>query len=220
VRSQLTPGTVHVWRALIPAELTPEIEAALGAGEREYMARMTSDIARRQFGAAQAALRSVLVRYLPGVEPNAVGFRRGEHGKPFLNGKYAGSLQFNLTHSHDCVLAAVAPDREIGIDLEKVRERPAAERLAARFYADQEQRALREAPPAERERVFFRLWTRKEAHLKATGTGLSVSLRAIDTLNPGDGSWWYHELAPLPDYVACLAGEGPRPRVSYFDLAP
>jgi 4'-phosphopantetheinyl transferase len=209
---------VHVWRAAIPPQQSRALLAANSEAELRYAERMTSESAHRQFIAAQAALRLVLERYLDEPAP-AIRFRRGEHGKPFLVPEYASELQFNLTHSHDVALVAVTLGREIGVDIEKVRERPAFERLAARFYAEQERAALAATPEADRERSFFRLWTRKEAHLKATGTGLSVNLKAIDTLAPAP-SWWYHEFAPADEYVASVAGTGDLPRFSYhhFEL--
>lgn len=178
---------------------------------------MTSAVAKRQFAAAQSALRTILSLYV-GTAPREIQFRFGHHGKPFLGNTHRSTLQFNLTHSHDWGLVGVTDAREIGVDMEKVRDRPAAERLAQRFYAEHERAAMAAALPEERTRVFFRLWTRKEGYLKATGTGLSVSLRAIDSLSPEPGSWWYRELAPAPDYVACLVGSGDPPDLTFFDL--
>jgi 4'-phosphopantetheinyl transferase len=209
-------GQIHVWRAHLPAELTSSVRDALSDAEVRYAERMTSEVARRQFLGAQAALRIALSLYLD-EEPGLIRFRRGEHGKPFLTDDHASDLQFNLTHSHDLALAAVTRTDEIGIDLEKVRSRPRAERLAARFFAEAEQAGLAALPAEQRERGFFRLWTRKESHIKATGTGLSVNLRAIDTLAPA-GKWWYREFEPAEDYVASLAGKGPLDRIAYFDL--
>ena len=205
-----------MWRAAVPTELSPALEAILSEPELRYARQMTADSSRRQFTAAQAALRSALARYL-GQPPPSIEFRRGEHGKPFLLERHASDLQFNLTHSHDLAIAAVTAGNEIGVDLEKVRARPAAERLAKRFYASGERAALEAAPTDQKERLFLRLWTRKESHLKATGTGLSVTLRDIDTLAP-DVAWWYHEFEPAPDYVATIAGSGEPPRFTYFDL--
>ena len=215
-RSNVRPGEVHIWRADVPQMLTPAVTATLSEAERRYAQRMTSDSAQRQFSAAQAALRTALARYI-GHSPASIEFRRGEHGKPFLTEQYQSELQFNLSHSHDLAIVAVTNGSEIGVDLEKVRDRPTAQRLAARFFADGERAAMDSAPADQRERSFFRLWTRKEGHLKATGTGLSVTLRAIDTLAPAP-AWWYHEFQPAAEYVATLVGTGNRPRVTYWNL--
>lgn len=217
-RPELSRGEIHVWRAVIAQELTLEISAAISPAELRYAQRMTSDTARRQFTAAQAALRKALARYLD-VNAAEIRFRRGEHGKPFLEADHKSDLQFNLSHSHDLAVVAVSRIDELGIDLEKVRERPRAERLAARFFAEQEREALAAAEGGAMERTFFRLWTRKESHLKATGTGLSVNLRAIDTLAPEPG-WWYHEFAAADEYVATLAGRGPTTTIEYYELEP
>ena len=208
---------IHVWR--FRAELDPDIElsSALDDAERERTLRMTSDTARRHFAASQAALRRILGRYIA-VAPNQIGFRRGQHGKPFLADIHRSELQFNLSHSHDWGVVAVAPRREVGIDLERVRERAAAPRLVNRFYAEQERSVFETAPKPEQMRIFFRLWTRKEGYIKATGSGLSVSLRAIDTLASQPDSTWYQEFAVEDDYVACLVSTGVAARISYFDL--
>jgi 4'-phosphopantetheinyl transferase len=212
-------GEIHVWRAAIPAVPSAALEATVSEAELRYAERMTSDTARRQFIAAQAALRTALARYLD-EPPAAIRFRRGEHGKPFLESDHgADSLQFNLSHSHDLAVVAVTRGAEIGVDLEKVRERPSAERLAARFFAEGERAALAAVSAAEKERMFFRLWTRKESHIKATGTGLSVNLRAIDTLAP-EPPWWYHEFAAAADYVAALAGTSAIRSITYHELEP
>jgi 4'-phosphopantetheinyl transferase len=208
---------VHIWRFRAELHPTVELSAVLDRAERERTLRITSETARRHYAASQAALRQVLSRYIP-VAPNQIAFRRGEHGKPFLAEIHGSDLQFNLSHSHDWGVVAVAPHREVGIDLERVRERAAAPRLVNRFYAEHERAAFETAPPSDQMRIFFRLWTRKEGHIKATGSGLSVSLRAIDTLATQPDSTWYEEFSVDDDYVACLVSTGLQARISYFDL--
>jgi 4'-phosphopantetheinyl transferase len=208
---------VHIWRFRAEWHPAVELRSALDEAERERTLRITSEVARRHFAASQAALRHVLSRYIA-VAPNQIAFKRGEHGKPFLADVYRSELQFNLSHSHEWGVVAVAPQREVGIDLERVRERTAAPRLVDRFYSEHERAAFTSAPPSDQLRIFFRLWTRKEGYIKATGSGLSVSLRAIDTLGPQQDSTWYQEFSVDDDYVACLVSAGLPPRLSYFDL--
>jgi 4'-phosphopantetheinyl transferase len=208
---------IHIWRFRAELHPTVDINAALDEAERARTLRMTSDAARRHFAASQAALRQVLTRYIA-VAPNQIAFKRGAHGKPFLADVHHSDLQFNLSHSHEWGVVAVAPGRELGIDLERVRERAAAPRLVNRFYAEQERATFEAATPSDQMRIFFRLWTRKEGYIKATGSGLSVSLRAIDTLATQQDSTWYEEFSVAADYVACLVSTGLPARISYFDL--
>jgi 4'-phosphopantetheinyl transferase len=210
---------VHVWRFRAELDTSTDLTLMLDQAQRDRTERISSETARRHFAASQAALREVLSRYL-GIAPSEIVFRRGAHGKPFLADRYRSALQFNLSHSHDWGVVAVAPQREVGVDLERVRDRPAAPRLANRFYAEHERAAFESAPSEGQLRVFFRLWTRKEGYIKATGTGLSVSLRAIDTLAEKQDSTRYEEFSIEADYVGCLVCFGAPARISFFDLKP
>ena len=118
----------------------------------------------------------------------------------------------------------------MGIDIEALRPVPEAENIAARFFAPGEIEAFRLVAPAERERAFFSCWTRKEAFVKAVGSGLSHSLRSFEvTLRPGEparivqagtmGSeardWTLTELPAVPGYVGALAVKGD-PRAIHY----
>lgn len=116
----------------------------LSADERARAARFLRDGPRRRWQAGRAALRAVLGGYL-GIAPAAVELRIGHRGKPALAGPEA-SLRFNLSHSDELALIALARGREVGIDVERIGERPPS------FYAE---------------------WTRREALGKCFGGGLA-----------------------------------------------
>lgn len=118
---------------------------------------------------------STILERLPDAIP--LSYKYGESGKPYL---LKFPFYFNLSHSGDyvfCVLSA----REIGADIQK-HEVPNKNRLAERFFSPQEIDALRECGE-EREVLFYRLWTRKEAYGKLTGEGV-VSVMGKNVL-PG-----------------------------------
>ena len=128
---------------------------------------------RFRWGAGRGLLREVLGAAL-GIDPAAVEFRYGAHGKPFVEG-----LRFNISHSGGRALIALARV-EVGADIELPRPRRTDD-IARRFYAPGEvQRLFAIADPAARTDAFFRLWTCKEAFLKATGEGLSRSTRSYE----------------------------------------
>jgi len=180
-----------------------------------------ADRDRRRFIIGRGALRSVLSRYL-GVPPAALEFRYGPHGKPALSlepGKR--DLRFSVSHCRDRALYAVAQSRDVGIDVECVRADIPAEAIAARFFSAHETAGLRTLPPADRPRAFFRLWTRKEAFLKAQGTGLLTSLRDFAVSwdasarllwTGGDPSaasrWRLEDVCAGADHAAAVAAEG------------
>lgn len=128
-----------------------------------------------------------------------------------------------MSHSHGLALCAVTRDREVGIDLEYIREDFASEETARHFFSPREIAMLCALPAAMRAEGFFNCWTRKEAYIKATGQGLSLPLRQFDVSltpgepasllstreNPQDASrWTLRELASGDGYVAATAVEG------------
>jgi 4'-phosphopantetheinyl transferase len=163
----------------------------------------------------------ILARYA-GKAPTALEFRYGTFGKPALSaGSGPSDLRFNVSHSEDTALYAVAFGREVGIDVERVRDDIAIDDIAARFLAADEQAALHAVPAAQRPVAFFRIWTRKEAILKARGGGLSGSLsgfvvscderaRLISSgEDPLEASRWRLEDVSLDvRYIAAIAAEG------------
>jgi 4'-phosphopantetheinyl transferase len=128
-------------------------------------------------------LRTILGRYV-NEHPEALTFTAGRHGKPFLAGLRGTveKVRFNLAHSHDSALIAVTQDREVGIDLERIRDNVDSLKLAERFFSPSEFERLQQLPRKQANRLFFTLWTCKEAYLKSIGTGLSVDLDRCEVL--------------------------------------
>jgi 4'-phosphopantetheinyl transferase len=166
-----------------------------------------------------------------GREPASLEIRTGAHGKPELAGSGAS---FNLSHSGDLALLAVAlGDLQLGIDVEESRPTRPLDRMADRFFSAAEASAYAMLPASERVASFYRLWTRKEAYLKAWGTGLTFSSRRFSlSLEPGSGAllshtemrsdddasaWWFEELEPGPGFAAAVCWRGARRAVRRFD---
>ena len=106
-------------------------------------------------------------RQLLRCEPGAVAFVDGAHGKPFLSPEHRSNLQFNLSHSEDLAVLAVAQGLELGVDVERLR--PISEGVAQRFFSRAEYNALKKFPPEWSTRGFYECWTGKEAFIKAHG---------------------------------------------------
>jgi 4'-phosphopantetheinyl transferase len=151
----------------------------LAADELKRAARFLRDEDRNRFVAARAMLRGILGRAL-GVPPESVVFAYGPHGKPALAPPLAVSgIRFNLSHSGGRALVAWTVGAELGADLERVRPVRYGERIARRFFSDDEQAALAGADATRWDETFFRCWTRKEAFIKAIGDGLSYPLQSF-----------------------------------------
>jgi phosphopantetheinyl transferase len=119
-------------------------------------------------GAARAALGEILGEYLDHTE-----FSPDTHGKPRLTLE-PERLSFNLSHSGDLALVAIAPGgAEVGIDVERLKPRRDLRRLAERWLPAADAAAVAAASGAELEPVFYAAWTRYEARVKCLGTGIA-----------------------------------------------
>ncbi len=160
----------------VPVERLAELQASLSEDERLRAGRFVLELHRRRFAAARGTLRELLAREL-GEAPRALCFEYGPHGKPRLRG---AELFFNVSHSQDRALYALARGRELGVDIEALREDLDHEAIATRFFSTSEREALRLVTAAERASAFFSIWTRKEAFVKLLGGGLAIALDSFD----------------------------------------
>jgi 4'-phosphopantetheinyl transferase len=142
------------------------------------------DVWRRRV-VARAALRVALGRRL-GRHPRSLRFELGPHGKPELAPSAGeGPIQFSLSHSGDLCVIAISAQTPVGVDVEQVRERVHLERLVSTRLAAAEASVILGLAGKERRSAFYRVWTRKEAYLKAKGVGLSVELGSF-TVSAGE----------------------------------
>jgi 4'-phosphopantetheinyl transferase len=154
-----------------------EDQGLLSAEERESAARFHFERDRRLYTAAHAGLRRALAREL-GADPREFAFAADAAGRPHLLG--TTGLFFSLSHSGDRALVAVARTPRLGVDVEWLRAGIDRERLAQRNFTPREQAELLALPEEERYLGFFRVWTRKEAYVKALGKGLYHPLADFD----------------------------------------
>jgi 4'-phosphopantetheinyl transferase len=165
---------VHV---LEVGEERPSDRALLSAVERGRADAFHFARDRALYTAAHAGLRRVLAREL-GAEPAELAFTVEEGGRPRLAGETG--LHFSLSHAGDRALVAVARTPRVGVDVEVARPGVDVERLAARNYTASERAELAALAGDERRSAFYRVWTRKEAYVKALGKGLFHPLDAFD----------------------------------------
>jgi len=213
---------VHVWLAKMNSRLTDNVFASLSLDERSRAERFHFAKDRNHFIVARGLLRAILGSYLR-MPPARLHFSYAEKGKPGLATRDTGPLNFNLAHSHQMVIYALSRERELGIDIEFIREDLADETVAQRFFSSQEVHALLALPAEYRKEGFFNCWTRKEAYIKARGEGLSMPLSKFDvSLAPGEPAqllrnhtdpeetsrWTMRALEMPAGYVAAIVVEG------------
>lgn len=197
---RLGPGEVHLWRAALQGE-PEEYSGILSPEEWVRAGRFHFERDRRRYVAAHGLLRIILSKYT-GIAADELRFGAGPHGKPLLEPNFTG-LQFNLSHSDDLMLLAVSRAREVGVDLELMREGVPYESLAAHYFPPGEAWQIRTSPPAERAGLFYEAWTSTEARLKAAGTGFAEPGSVIQP-----DRWSLRTLTPATGYAAALAVEG------------
>ena len=203
------------WAAPVSPAAAPHLLPLLDGHERERLARFRRPVDAARYLAAHALTRLVLADLL-GSSPDSVVFDRtcrcGEqHGKPVLDG---GGPHFSFTHAGDLVGLAVHADGPVGLDVERVRELTDLPTMTRHVCSPAE------IPRPDAPGGFFRIWTRKEALLKATGEGLSSPMNAITLGVDGVEGWtgpgaptgplWLRDLRPAPDHPAAVAGFGAR----------
>jgi 4'-phosphopantetheinyl transferase len=147
----------------------------------------------------------------------------GVHGKPRLYREHpAGepALAFSMSHAQELMLIAVSACPALGIEVESERTLETWMAWARHVYSGAEHRCLLEMPAAHQRAAFLRYWIRKEACVKALGTGLSTPLEQVQvgcteaSVHP-DG-WSLTDLQPAPGYAGAAATPGPALRVSHF----
>jgi 4'-phosphopantetheinyl transferase len=214
--------SVHVWpvRLTVSASTTEILTSSLDHVEQARAARIQVHDGRRRSVLGRGALRLMLGRYLT-LRPEEVVFTYGVHGKPSLT---RSDLRFNYSASGDVAVMAFSIGTDVGIDIEELRAVDQPLDIASRYCHALEVRELEGTSPAERDAAFLRLWTCKEAVVKAAGLGLAMPLdsfcladfssgnaRIVHRPDLDDGSEWeLCDISSPSDYVAALAYRRPR----------
>lgn len=228
----LSEDEVHIWEIALdhpvadPRELFNRV---LSEDEKERALRLRLPDYRDRFVTARGHLRIILGRYL-NIEPADITFEYNEYGKPCIPAEAnLKKISFNLSHSRDLALCAVASKREVGIDVEYIRPVMRPLRILERFFSPGEREYYLSRPEAMRTRAFMSLWTIKEAYSKAVGRGFSSGLKDLDfshdlvnaphphapiRLEKPNGKWTILRFDPVHDYIAALAIKGEAVRIS------
>ncbi len=200
---------IHVWRIGLDTVKDP-VGDNLSLDEVGRAERLTRPEDRRRFVVARSLLRCILADVLGSIDDpkgTSLRFGHGPAGKPFLLDD--PRLHFNVSHSDDLAVIAVTRVGEVGIDVERQREMADMGDVARLVFNEAERTALLACPAEERNSVFYRIWTRKEALLKAMGVGLpALSDPDAASLTHAGTAWLVTSLPHLDGYAAALA----RPR--------
>lgn len=206
----------------VPPEAVRALATWLSPAELRRADRYRFERDRRRFIVARARLRQLLARRLM-TRPDAVELVYRGNGKPALpqQGGVA-DWRFNVSRSDEIAVYAFCLGREVGIDVEAIREVRDADAIVSHFFSRCECEAYMALCPDEKTLGFFNCWTRKEALLKALGDGLCRRLDGFDvSLAPGqparilridntsgwDSGWGLDSFSPSPGFVAAVVSE-------------
>ncbi len=225
-----TDDTVHVYAWPLEAELAPVQYHLhlLSEEERARAARFRFDRHRGNYVQAHSGMRRVLAACLQ-CAPGGIAFQQNEYGKPSLPGD---PLQFNLSHTRGLCVLAVSRVMPLGVDVEYIREMDEA--VASSHFSSRELATLRHTTGEAWVRSFYRIWTSKEALLKAEGFGIHVPLHSFDVegdpekpaallaARPAAGftrQWRMHDLRPGTGHHAAALAVGGDAKVECYTLA-
>ena len=222
---QLTESKIHVWRAdlRVSATIFSTLKETLSSDEVARARRFRFRRDHDRFITARGISRTLLGIYL-NIEPDCIRFGYGRRGKPFVEGSSADKrISFNISHSGDLALFGFSRDREIGVDVERIRDDISDEEISERFFSAGECAVLRSKPPHLRTQEFFRFWTCKEAFIKAIGEGMHLQLNRFEVVivdaekphfvrtmeeSATDSRWYVGELALGPEYAGTVVSQG------------
>ncbi|CCH57119.1 Putative 4'-phosphopantetheinyl transferase slr0495 [Fibrisoma limi BUZ 3] len=204
----------------------PQFEAVLSSAERQRANRFHQPADRQRYVLGKVVSRFLLGK-LSDQSPASVQFAVDTSGKPHLLDN--DQVQFNISHAGNWVLVSLAAVA-VGVDVEQVRPSFRYEGVLAHSFSAEEQRYVTES--ADPRRVFFRLWTRKEALAKGIGTGLLDDLTNLPSLDGNHAlekqagsslhNWSVLSFNLVTDYEATLAWTGlsDQTRVAFYHLGP
>ena len=192
--------------------------ATLSKDELARANRFLFERDRQRFICGRHKLREILATYV-GSDPEALRFKYTASDKPEIDPQWQSNAPyFNLSHSGPLAMLAVSADTELGVDIEQLR--PIETNVAKQFFSAHEQDALVHLEGEDWINGFYRLWTLKEAFLKATGEGLLQELNSFDIAFSADqpahllrlegdsfapDHWTLHSFSPAPGFVGALA---------------
>lgn len=221
----LIPGTIDVWLFeihRIPLEID-QLKTMLSSEERTRAKRFKFLNDHHRYIVQHGMLRVLLSRYMK-KEPQQVEIRTNLNGKPYVTSQDRSAIHFSASRSDEFVMLAFSCINSIGIDIEKIRNIPDMLEIVERHFTHNEKKEILSCPEKLRLELFYKLWTRKEAVLKAQGQGLLRPLNSVNVAmstenfepwkvkvvgGPVEEEFWIMDIAGPTGYAAAVAAVWP-----------
>ncbi len=212
----LGTDTIHIWGIHVP-DMFDQLDAlfsVLCEKEQEKAARFSRESDRQSSIAARGALRILLSGY-SNIPAECIKFEYTENGKPHLVGP---DIDFNVSHSGEWVVLAIGRNRNIGVDVERIKEGMDVLAIASRYFTPEEAKQIQDAE--DRHSVFFTLWARKEAYVKACGSALfrELSSFAVPLADGVKEGWHFRRLEAGSKYAAAVVTDKELASVPCYDF--
>lgn len=173
---------------------------------------------------SRGALRILLARFL-NLEPSEINLKKDQNKKLYVEETGFSGIKFNVSHSGKWILISL-DDRDNGVDIEQVNAFFTYQNLLPLTCSQQEQLAISNS--TEPVQSFFEMWTRKEALLKATGTGITDELARIPAVNgthqspaaiiSSEKDWTVTSFWVDANHIASVAIEAGRGKKNFFNF--
>lgn len=166
-------------------------------------------------------------------DPQNIEIEFNEFGKPFLTGiSNDKMIFFNMSHSNDLAVYAFAKDRNIGVDVEQIKQISDIEGVIDLCFSESEKVWFNKIPFDNKNEVFYKIWTSKEAYIKAIGMGLHFPPNKISTglnsegdiffneieVDENPGRWGLHTFTISPDFSSAVVVENDDPEIEYYSV--
>lgn len=221
-RPDLGEDTIHIWGVHVP-EIRGQLDALcsiLCAEEQKKAERFFRESDRHSSIAARGALRVLLSAYTE-IPVRKIAFDYSGNGKPHV---MDSDIEFNVSHSGEWVVLAFGRNRNVGVDVEKIKREIDVQAIASRYFTLEEIALIEKAE--DRHALFFQLWARKEAYVKARGSGLFRELNRVSVPIEQGGlpergekdGWIFQRLEAGSKYAAAVVTDKPLTRVPCYDF--
>ena len=222
--SSPSPRVIDIWQIALDIPVTDKRSLILTLDKEEterYQKRQNR--LQSSYLISHAACRQILAHYLK-LTAAEIKYKKNQHGKPLLDHKT--SLNFNMSHSRDKAIIAVTSDSIVGVDVEYSDKKNSWEKIVPRYFHPDEINYLLAQPKDRQKQTFFQIWTRKEAFIKAIGTGFATSLTSFSVIEqmigyPVNSSttseyWYQQDLEINSPYIASVVQNTLIEKIRYY----
>jgi 4'-phosphopantetheinyl transferase len=166
----------HLYYAFISDFEPSTLHHLLSLEEQQKLDKIRLAEDKNRFIVARAGLRKLLSYYL-NVEHTKITIQYHPNGKPFVENNLG--IHFNIAHTENLVILAFSIKNEIGVDVESLQRTFDTNKLSSFLFSEREYVQFQKLPRDVQKEAFVNCWTRKEAFLKAIGSGLTIPPQTI-----------------------------------------